>query len=491
MKLADVIADLKSCLSEFLKPDQISDRPDILDRYSQDYSYDLRGSPFLVVFPTCRKQLQSIIKVAAERRIPLVPVSSGPPHFRGDTIPEQGGIIVDFSLMTHIINIDETNRYAWIEPGVTYGQLMPELRKHNLKIDAPLLPRASKSVVTSRLEREPVIIPKYQYDYLDPLLTLEVVYGTGDDFRTGSASGPGPVEALKADKVNPWGPGTIDFYRFVSGAQGTLGFVTWALTKVEVLPEIHQLYFVPVQNAKTATDIMNRLLRRRIGDECLALNNVSLAAILAENWPADYIKLKKNLPDWTVLVCISGYRLRPEERIAIQQKYLFDICGELGAKPSPFLPGAEGREGFIPDLLTGPWLKEPYWKLAYKAYCQDIFFLSTLGQAADFIPVMQSVAAKFDYLLDDLGGYLQPLVQGRGCHCEYNLFFDESNQGRVKQLFIEASETLKQKGAFFSRPYGPWANMVYADNAAGVAALKKLKGIFDPDNILNPGKLCF
>lgn len=105
----------------------------------------------------------------------------------------------------------------------------------------------------------------------------------------------------------------------VSGAQGTLGLVTWAITKVEIEPSLHYLYFVPLQDAKTAVDIMNLLLRRRIGDECLVLNNVDLAAILADSWPADYDELKKNLPPWTLLVCISGYRLRPEERLAIQK----------------------------------------------------------------------------------------------------------------------------------------------------------------------------
>ena len=104
----------------------------------------------------------------------------------------------------------------------------------------PLLPRPSKSVAASMLEREPVLIPKYHYDYTDPLLTLEVVYGTGDDFRTGSASGPGPLEQLKADKVNPWGPGSVDYMRFVTSAQGTMGFVTWVIAKTEspaVAPE--------------------------------------------------------------------------------------------------------------------------------------------------------------------------------------------------------------------------------------------------------------
>jgi FAD/FMN-containing dehydrogenase len=490
----DTILNLKNRLVEFLKPEQINDQPELLERYSLDHSFSHKGSPFMVIFPADRGQVQALVKFAGESRIPLVPVSSGPPHFRGDTIPEQGGIIVDFSRMRRIFKIDEVNRYAWIEPGVTFGELMPELKKHGLKLDAPLLPRASKSVVTSRLEREPVIIPKYQYDYIDPLLTLEVVYGTGEDFRTGSASGPGTPETLKADKVNPWGPGAVDYFRLVSGAQGTLGLVTWAITKVEILPSIHQLYFIPLQEAKTATDIMNQLLRRRIADECLALNNTNLAAMLAENWPGDYLELKKNLPTWTLMVCISGYRLRPEERVAIQKKYLFEICENLGAKPATVLPGAEGREDTILNLLTGYWPKEPYWKLCYQSSCQDIFFLSALSQVAGLIQVMKEAAAKYRYPLDNMGGYIQPLVQGRGCHCEFNLFYDESNQdekAEARRFFMEASETLMRHGAFFSRPYGPWADMVYANNAAEVAALKKLKGIFDPHNILNPGKLCF
>jgi FAD/FMN-containing dehydrogenase len=489
---SNTITDLKNRLSESLKPEQISDRMELLEQYSQDQSFHPKGTPLLAVFPTTREQVQSIVKLAGESRMPLVPVSSGPPHFNGDTIPEQGGIIVDFRSMRRIIKIDAVNRYVWIEPGVTYGQLLPELRKQGLKMDAPLLPRASKSVVASRLEREPVIIPKYQYDYIDPLLTLEVVYGNGDDFRTGSASGPGNLDTLKADKVNPWGPGTVDYFRLVSGAQGTLGLVTWAISKVEVLPSIQQLYFIPLREVKAATDIMNQLLRRRVVDECLALNNVNLAAMLAESWPNEYQELKGNLPAWTLLVCISGYRLRPEERIAIQKKNLLEICEQAGAKAANVLPVAEGREKTIQELLTGPWTKEPYWKLRYKGSCHDIFFLSALSQAAGYARVMEEVAAKYPPV--DIGGYIQPMVQGRGCHCEFNLFSDDSNvteKNEVARLFREASDTLMQRGAFFSRPYGQWAGMVYSQSAAEVDALRKLKGIFDPNNILNPGKLCF
>ena len=107
---------------------------------------------------------------------------------------------------------------------------------------------------------------------------------------------------------------------------------------------------------------------------------------------------------------------------------------------------------------------------------------------------MKRTVSNYRYPPEDVGVYIQPMVQGRGCHCEFNLPCDTSNAEEateVKKLFMDASETLMNNGAFFSRPYGPWADMVYSRDNEGVKALKKLKRIFDPNNILNPGKLCF
>jgi FAD/FMN-containing dehydrogenase len=487
------IANFKNGIVKVIKPKNIAEDSAVLEGYSIDCSFVAKSNPQLLIYPENKEEVQGILRLANETRMPLIPVSSGPPRFHGDTVPCRCGVIVNFTKMKHM-RIDSLNRCAMVEPGVTYGELIPELRKQGLKLNAPLLPRASKSVLTSRLEREPVIIPKYQYDYLDPLLTLEVVYGTGDDFRTGSASGPGTLEILKADKVNPFGPGAFDFFRFVSGAQGTMGFVTWAMTKAEVLPSLQKLYFFPVADVKELIALMNRLLRQRVVDECLGLNNVNLSAILAEEWPKDFQELKLKLPSWTVMVCVAGYERRPEERLSIQEKYLMRICEDLRLKPLSYLPGAEGKESAVLELLSNPWSKEPYWKLRYRGACHDIFFLTPLSQISKFVDLMKGVVSKYRYPNEDVGCYIQPMVQGRGCHCEFNLPCDESNAkevAEVEKLFMDASETLMRNGAFFSRPYGPWADMVYSRYEDGVNALKKLKNIFDPKNILNPGKLCF
>lgn len=488
------INDFHKGLAGVVGPGNISNDQAALSGYSSDVSFVSGGSPLLAVYPENREEVQEIVRLAKENRIPLVPVSSGPPRFNGDTIPAWDSVIVDLSRMKRIMNIDAVNRAAMIEAGVTYGELIPELGKQGLKLINPLLPRASKSVVTSRLEREPTLVPKYQFDYVDPLLTLEVVYGTGDDFRTGSASGPGKLEDLQSDKINPWGPGSIDYFKFLSGAQGTMGLVTWIVTKVEVLPKLQKLYFVAIEDTRKLTAPMNTLLRKRVVDECLALNNENLATILAENMSGDFSELRANLPPWTVIVCISGYTRRPEERVNIQEKYLLEICKNLDLKASTSLPGAEGNEGKVLELLSDVWEKIPYWKLRRKGSSRQIFFLSPFSKVAELIGCMKDTAAKHGYPPEEIGCYVQPVVQGRGCHIEFNLPCDESDtaeMARVKELFTDASAVLMKDGAYFSRPYGRWADMVYDGNAELVTALRKLKGIFDPANILNPGKLCF
>jgi FAD/FMN-containing dehydrogenase len=486
---AEATGRFKDSLARFVKPGNIVSDPAVLDGYSKDCSFVARGNALLLVYPENTEEVQGIVQLARESKMPLIPVSSGPPRFNGDTVPGQGGVIVDFSRMNHIVKIDSINRCAILEPGVSYGQLIPELSKLGLKLNIPLLPRASKSVIASRLEREPTLMPKYQVDYVDPLLGLELVYGTGDVFRTGSASGPATL-----DKVNPWGPGSIDYVKFLSGAQGTMGLVAWAATKTEVLPSLRKIYLIPISDVHKLSAPMIGLLSRRVVDECLALNRWNLATMLAENWPEDFRELSARLPFWMVIVCISGYKRRPEERMDIQERYLKDICEKLGLSPQATLRGAEGREGMLLELLSGPWEKEPYWKLRHKGSCRDIFFLTTLSKVARFIELMKEVAVRHHYPAQDIGCYVQPMVQGRGCHCEFNLPCDETNPeelARVEKLFVDASETLLENGAFFSRPYGPWADMAYGRCAEGVTALRKLKGVFDPDNILNPGKLCF
>jgi FAD/FMN-containing dehydrogenase len=68
---------------------------------------------------------------------------------------------------------------------------------------------------------------------------------------------------------------------------------------------------------------------------------------------------------------------------------------------------------------------------------------------------------------------------------------DEKDVARVRNLFTSAGSALSRAGAFYSRPYGIWSDLAYSRCPDTVSVLKKVKTMFDPDNVLNRGKLCF
>jgi len=475
--------------------DNVFDSQEAIESYSRDHSFVAPLMPWFVVRPKNVEEVQGIVKWANETSTPLVPVSSGPPRFHGDTVPSTtGAIIVDLSGMDKIIRINRRNRMVLIEPGVTYSQLQPELAKEGLRLSTPLLPRANKSVIASLLERQPTLVPKYQWSLPEPLRCLEVVWGNGEVLWTGGAGAH--IHSLEKQwekglaQVDPMGPQETDWHRLVSAAQGSMGIVTWASIKCEILPKVHKLFFVPGEKLEDLIDCAYKLLRVRLGDEFLLLNDSNLAYILGEE--ANKIRtLREELPPWVIIIGVAGRDILPEKGAEVQEKDLRDITQQFGLHLASAIP--EARSGQVLDALLQP-SREPYWKLGYKGGCQDIFFLTTLNKAPEFVKTVFSLAEALKYSSSDIGIYIQPQHQGVAYHCEFSLPFDPDNEKEVaktKELFTRVSEELIKQGAYFSRPYGMWANMVYNRDAQSTILLKEIKEIFDPNHVLNPGKLCF
>jgi FAD/FMN-containing dehydrogenase len=472
----------------------VIDDEESLKTFAKDESFTLPLKPWFVVKVQNVNQVKDLIQWANQTKTPLVPVSSGPPHFRGDTVPSSpGAVIVDLSGMKKIVHIDARNRMVLVEPGVTYTQLQPELAKVGLRLSSPIKPRADKSVIAALLEREPIIISRYQWNMLDPLRCLEVVWGDGQRMATGEAESAGSLEEdwnKKFAQVTAAGPHQTDFYKFASAAQGSMGIVTWASLKCEQLPQIHRLFFVPARKLDDLLDLAYDILRIRFGDELLIVNNWYLASLLGKD-AATIKSLAEQLPHWMLLVGIAGRDIFPEERVAYQQKDIVEMAQRYGLQLVPAVPGASGTE--VLDAIINP-SAEPYWKLVYKGACQDIFFLNTMEKAPHFVKAMYTTAEAHNYPTSEIGAYIQPVHQGASCHIEFDLPFDRNNPrelARMKELYSRASEDLLNQGAYYSRPYGIWAPMAFNRDAQTTVVLKKIKGIFDPNNVLNPGKLCF
>jgi FAD/FMN-containing dehydrogenase len=262
--------EMKTRLMELVGDGGILVNPELDVLFSQDHHYIKPLQPCLMVKPKNVDEVQRIVLWANETQTPLVPVSSGGPHFRGGTYPATPeAVMVDLSGMKRILKIDRRNRLALIEPGVTFAELQPALQAEGLHMIAPLLPRRNKSVVASLLEREPVMSPRYQWNLVEPLRSLEIVWGNGDKFYSGSGIFRGEKnedwQAGRVPVVGP-GPGQLDFNRFVSAAQGSLGIVTWASVKCEVYPQVRKLFFIPAEKLEDLIDFTYILLKFRFGE---------------------------------------------------------------------------------------------------------------------------------------------------------------------------------------------------------------------------------
>jgi|SRR5271157_358524 len=468
------------------------DEPEVLKKYSKDFSLVPPGVPNYVVKPSDVQEVQKVIQFANNHLIPVVPTSSSV-HFHGASIPRQGGIILDLTRMNQILEIDEMNRRVRIEAGVTWGQLTDELGKKGFRMIMPLLPDSQRSVVADYLERE--VPTNTVYDYGEPLQGMEVVWPTGEIFRTGSASVPGYPDSMSKG-TNPSGPG-LDFYRLLQGAQGTMGVVIWANLKIESIPRMDKVYLAPITDLPYAMEFLHRVLPRRIGQECVLLNQVDLAAIIAENWPEDFEKLRKNLPPWTLILIISGLLRRPEEKIAYEEKALSGILKNEFPKMSvaDHLPSIPGLEKKLLPLLRKPWPGgRTHWKNCYKGSSQSLFFITKPVLAPGFIDKVEEIAAKHDYPTSDIGKYLQPIEHNRACYLEFDFFYDPGDPIKIKtvrSLLREAAAALLDEGACFTRPYGDLASLVYERTAGYTMTLRRVKKLFDPNNIMNPGHLCF
>jgi FAD/FMN-containing dehydrogenase len=481
----------KSQLQDIVGNERVIDDPVALEEYSRDHSFVSPRKPSLVVKPKTGEEIRQVVKLANKEAFPLIPVSSGPPRFHGDTVPEiDGAVIVDLQDMKSMSWINRRNRVAVIEAGVTFGELEPELEKQGLRALMPLCPKPAKSVIASHWEREPFTTPRFQWDGMDPIACTELILGDGNSLMAGEVGWlPGTLEEQRerghAHKA-PFGVLTMNMKKLGGGSQGTMGIVPWASLRCELLPEQEQLFFVQGQELGELTAPAHYLIYTRLADHLFILNSLNLASMLRKA-PDEILKLRDSLPPWLLIFSLAGYGVLPREMFEYKRAEI--EAANFSASSS--LPGVTPEE--IWSLLRKP-SEEPYWKLRLKGDSRDLFFQTSLAKSPEFVEVMVRMAGEAGYPVSDMGVYIQPQMQGVCCHLEFDLNLSPESQDeaqKVKALIKQASEIMFSSGAYFSRPYGEWSDMVYSRYTQMTNYLNRLRKIFDPKGIMSPGKLCF
>jgi len=290
--------------------------------------------------------------------------------------------------------------------------------------------------------------------------------------------------------MNPFGHSHVDFQRLLAGAQGTMGIVTWATVKCCYLSKLGRALLVPSAQLEPLLELAYKVLRFRLGGKLFILNGLNLACLLGSG-PSEIEERTNTLPPWVMVASFEGYGVLPEKKMEYEEADFRTMAETCGVKPASGIDGTSAEE--VLTVITQP-SGEPYWKTRLKGGCHDIFFLTTLDKTPEFVAVMHEPAQRSGYPLENAGVYIQPTVQGTSCHCEFNLFYnptDPAEAAATERTVKEGSEKIAGMGGFFSRPYRAWRDTAYRRAGGTIIMQRKLKEIFDPNAILNPGKLCF
>lgn len=470
---------------------EVLDDPTTLARFAKDRSFDKAMEPSLVIRPQNPDQVIEVVLKAREKKVSLVPVSSTPAGFRGDSIPAvEGAAIVDLSGMKKIMWINRKNRVAIVEAGVTFGELEPELAKVGLRTMTPLLPRAGKSIVGAFMEREPFTVPKYAWDLGDPVASSEIILGDGFKMRTGGGAGPSPtLEGQRkvggAQKL-PLSPFGMDVKRMAQGSCGSLGICTWQALRCELYPEYEKIFFAGDDNLKKLINAAYRLLYLRLTDEQYILSGLNFACLVEKD--AEKIQaMAQSLPKWVLVLSIAGSGVNAKGQFEYKEADLADEAKSLKINLSTELGGFV-EEDYRKKILrkTSP---EPFWKLRLAGDLREIFFLTSLSRAPEFIEEAEKLAKKEK--IGFQGVYLQQQIQGTACHMEFDIYAPFADMDKVETYYNELSKKIFEMGGYFSRPYGIWSDLVYPHAETFVKYARGIKRVFDPALIMNPEKLCF
>jgi glycolate oxidase len=271
--IIDLLEKVKKIVGEkFVFTDQES-----LEHYSHDETEDFRFYPDVVVKPSTAEEISEIVKFCNEFKIPLTPRGAGT-GLSGGALPIHKGVVLSMERFNKIIEIDERNFQATVETGVITQVFQEEVAKKGLFY--PPDPSSRGSCFLGGNFAESSGGPKaVKYGVTkDYVLNLEVVLPTGEIIWTGA-------NVLK----NATG---YNLTQLMVGSEGTLGIITKAVLRLIPLPTHDVVMLVPFRSAKEACEAVNAILISGITPS--ALEFMERDALI---WSSQYLGLTLAVAD--------------------------------------------------------------------------------------------------------------------------------------------------------------------------------------------------
>ena len=200
--------------------ERLSTGSSVCEIHARDEAYTAPVLPDAVAFPESADEVAAIARICAETGCPIVPYGIGT-SLEGHIVPVNGGISVDFSRMNRVLEIDERNLLATVEPGVTRKQLNEELRATGLMFTVD--PGADATIGGMTATRASGTNAVRYGTMRENVMALEVVLPDGQVIQTGT----------KARKSSAG----YDLTNLFVGSEGTLGLITRVTVRLFGQPE--------------------------------------------------------------------------------------------------------------------------------------------------------------------------------------------------------------------------------------------------------------
>ncbi|HZV76846.1 MAG TPA: FAD-linked oxidase C-terminal domain-containing protein [Candidatus Babeliales bacterium] len=447
---------LRERLIDALGSDAVKTEPEDLAVYAFD-AYTDGGMPSAVVLPQSTRDVSAIVKIARDCGEPIVARGAGT-GLCGGAVPASGGVVLSFARMNRVLELDERNRRARVQPGVINLELSLRAASSGL-FYAPDPSSQQVSTIGGNIATNAGGPHCLSYGTtVNHVLALEVVDDAGEVFTT------------SIDDVG------YDLTAALVGSEGTLGIVTAAWLRLTALPESVRVSIAAFSDIDSASEAVSAIVRAGILPTALEMMDAvitqAVEAAFHAGYPTDAAAL--------LLVENAGF----EEDVAAAEAAVAAIAAQHGARSwrsardraerDALWAGRKGAAG-----ATG--------RIAPNYYTQDVCVpRSKLPQALRCVEV---AAREHGIMVGNVfhagDGNLHPL-----------LMYDKRNRRQVAAV-VETGNAILQSaidlGGTISGEHGiGWEKrdaMTRVYSTADLATMARVRDVFDPSWMLNPEKI--
>ena len=439
------------------------------DEISPDYAHDELGGiekmPDMLIKAESTQQISNIMKYAYDNNIPVTVRGSGT-GLVGSAVAAEGGILLETTGMNKILNLDNDNLTVTVQPGVLLMELAAFAEENDFLY--PPDPGEKSATIGGNISTNAGGMRAVKYGVTrDYVRELTVVMPNGEIMKLG-----GRVAK------NSSGYSLKDL---VIGSEGTLCIICEAVLKLIPLPKVSISLLVPFKDMKSAIEAVPHIIRSKVTPT--AIEYMSRDTILfSESY------LGKRFPDTKneayILLTFDG---NTDAQVEQDIKTVADLCLEIGAIDA-YIVDTEERKKAV-------WSARGAFLEAIKASTTEMDECDVVvpgNKVDEFIKFTHQLADKMNVRIPSFGHAGDGNLHIYICRDDLN---DQDWERILNVCFDEMYKKAEEIGGLVSGEHGiGYAKKGYLKKQYGeshIALMQGIKKVFDPKNILNPGKVCF